>query len=94
MSDNTPAWVLRMEKANDATGYHCSGFEANAVAREWRKLHAEIERLRAARDDCAMMIRRLCHNPNSTHVLIPAAIDLLRRLNIGGSPLREKEGDE
>ena len=48
-----PAWVTRMEKATDSgavageyTGYRCSGFEANSIAREWRNQQAENERLR------------------------------------------------
>lgn len=48
MSGKTPAWVLRMEKATDAGGYRCSGFEANAVAKEWRENQARIAELEAA----------------------------------------------
>ena len=50
-NSDEPAWVLRMEKATDQTGYRCSGFEANAVAKEWRQQQAEIERLRTERDE-------------------------------------------
>ena len=51
--NNVPAWVERMEKADDKHGYHCSGFEANGIANEWwqltskiKQLWKEIERLR------------------------------------------------
>ena len=40
-----PAWVTRMAKATDKDGYHCSGFEANAIAREWRQMRERIEEL-------------------------------------------------
>jgi len=47
-----PAWISRMEKTRDKpaamqTGYHCSAFEAHAIAKEWRATQAELERLRA-----------------------------------------------
>ena len=65
MSDNVPAWVLRMENATDVgahadcqTGYRCSGFEANAVAKEWRDNQAEIARLNGILD-CVRVTERL-----------------------------------
>lgn len=55
MSD-VPAWVARMDAATDATGYHCSGFEANATAREWREQQAEIERLNGECDNWKRLV--------------------------------------
>lgn len=47
MRKEVPAYISRMEKATDEEGFHCSGFSANEMAREYRAMRKEITELRA-----------------------------------------------
>ncbi|HUT60192.1 MAG TPA: hypothetical protein VNA25_20285 [Phycisphaerae bacterium] len=40
-----PAWVSRLEKTTSGHVYHCSGFEAREIAKEWRDLQERLARI-------------------------------------------------
>lgn len=50
--DDAPAWVFRMEQAAK-DGYQCSQFEAQIVAKEWRRINNERARFK-------QMLREIC----------------------------------